>query len=147
MVMMHALGIDVETTGTIPADDAVVELAAVGLRFDPVTGDHNHFCKVYRTVVDPGRAIPPEASAVHHLTAEHVRRQPKLSVALQGLDEAARRFKPMILVSHNAAFEEAFLPDFVAALTPDNPTWVCTLRLAQHIWPDAPAHKPQTLRS
>ena len=62
MAMMHALGIDIETTGTNPAVDAVVELAAVGLRFDPVTGDHDHFDKVYRTVVDPGRSIPPGAS-------------------------------------------------------------------------------------
>ena len=146
MAKMHALGIDVETTGTNPADDAVVELAAVGLRFDPVTGDHDHFCKVYRTVVDPGRAIPPEASAVHHLTAQHVHGQPKFSDALRGLQEAVLRFEPTILVSHNASFEEAFLPDLVATLTPDNPSWVCTLRLAQHVWPDAPAHKLQTLR-
>ena len=99
---------------------AVVELAAVGLRFDADTGDHDHFNQVYRTVVDPGRAISPAASAVHHLTAEHVHGLPELSVALQGLEEAARRFKPTILVSHNASFEEAFLPDLVAALTPDN---------------------------
>ena len=146
MAMMHALGIDVETTGTNPADDAVVELAAVGLRFDPATRNHDRFCKVYRTVVDPGRAIPPDASAVHHLTAEHVRGQPRLAEALQGLAEAARRFEPTILVSHNASFEEAFLPGLVATLTPDNPSWVCTLRLAQHVWPDAPAHSLQTLR-
>ena len=117
MAKMHAFGIDVETTGTNPADDAVVELAAVGLRFDPVTGDPDHFCKVYRTVVDPGRAIPPEASAVHHLTAQHVHEQPKFSDALRGLQEAARRFEPTILVSHNASFEEAFLPDLVATLS------------------------------
>ena len=71
MAMMHALGIDVETTRTNPADDAVVELAAVGLRFDPVTGDHDHFCKVYRTIFDPGRATPPEASAVVGRLAHH----------------------------------------------------------------------------
>ena len=33
-----------------------------------------------------------------------------------------------------------------ASPTPDNPSWVCTLRLAQQVWPDAPAHKLQTLR-
>ncbi|MYD92469.1 MAG: 3'-5' exonuclease [Chloroflexi bacterium] len=146
MTYIHAVGIDVETTGTSPADDTPVELAAVGLRFDPATGTHDYFQKIFDTCIDPGRDIPPAASAVHHLTAEHVRGQPHLAAALHGLEEAVRPFEPTLLVAHNASFEAGFLPDLAARLVPGNPRWACTLRLAQHVWPDAPSFGLQTLR-
>ncbi len=146
MTYIHAVGIDVETTGTSPVADTPVELAAVRLRFDPVTGEHDCFQKIFESRIDPGRDIPPTASAVHHLTAEHVRGQPDLSAALCGLEEEVRRFEPSVLVAHNASFEAAFLPDLAARLLPEDPRWVCTLRLAQHAWPDAPGFGLQSLR-
>ena len=58
MTYIHAVGIDVETTGTSPVDDTPVEVAAVALRFDPATGAHDCFQKIFDTRIDPGRDIP-----------------------------------------------------------------------------------------
>ena len=66
--------------------------------------------------------------------------------ALHGLEEAVRPFEPTLLVAHNASFEAGFLPDLAAKRVPGDPRWACTLRLAQHVWPDAPSFGLQALR-
>ena len=146
MSHLHALAIDVETTGLDPTQDAVVELAAVGLRIDPATGQYDALQTLFTSLVDPQRAIPAAASAVHHLTARDVQGQPRLAQALAGLQDAVQAFQPHLLVAHNAAFDSSFLPGLADALTPDDPRWACTLRLAQHLWPAAPRHNLQALR-
>ena len=135
MSHLHALAIDVETTGLDPSQDAVVELAAVGLRIDPATGQHDAPQTLFTSLVDPKRDIPAAASAVHHLTARDVQGQPDLAQALAGLQAAVRDFQPAVLVAHNAIFDAGFLPGVAGVLTPDDARWVCTLRLAQHLWP------------
>lgn len=52
---------DLETTGTNITDDRIVELSAIKLHPSGVTDPHT-------IRVNPGRPIPPEASAVHHIT-------------------------------------------------------------------------------
>ena len=118
MPTMHALAIDVETTGTDARSDAVVEIASVVIHIDPGTGQHDIFQTLSNSLVDPGRDIPVTASAVHHLTAEHVRGQPELAEAVLDLCRAAGPFQPTVLVAHNAAFEAGFLPDLARTLTP-----------------------------
>lgn len=44
------------------------------------------------------------------------------------------------MVAHNAEFERSFLP----ALR--NERWLCTYRLARHLWREAPRHQLQVLR-
>ena len=145
MPFLTALAVDVATTGTDPRSDAVVEIASVAIRFDLDTGRHDIFQTLSNSLVDPGREIPATASAVHHLTAEHVRGQPDLAQALESLCQAASAYRPTMLVAHDATFAAGFLPDLARTLTPENPDWVCTLRLARHAWPDAPAFGLQAL--
>ena len=135
MSTLHALALDVETTGLDPHAHAVVELAAIGVRIDPATGQYDACRALFATLVDPGRAIPPAASAVHHITDRDVQGQPCLAAALDNLQAAVCKFRPTVMVAHHAAFDSAFLPDLAATLTPDDPRWVCTQRLAQHLWP------------
>ena len=101
-------------------------------RFGPATGQYDALQTLFTSLVDPGRDIPPAASAVHHLTAENVAGQPGLPEALTA---AVRAFQPHVLVAHNAMFEVGFLPDLAGALTPEDARWACTLRLARHLWP------------
>ena len=133
MSLLHALAIDVKTTGLDPTRDAVVELAAAGIGIDPATGQHDAPQTLFTSLVDPHRDIP--ATAVHFLTARDVQGQPDLAQALAGLQVAVRDFQPAVLVAHNAIFDAGFLPALAAALTPDDPRWACTQRLAQHLWP------------
>lgn len=126
------LVIDTETTGLDPRTDRVVEIAAVAV--DPRAGT---VTAALAALVNPGRAIPATASAVHHLTDEDV-------AAAEPLARALDRLSPWldsrtILVAHNAEFDRRFLPDM------PNP-WLCTMRLARHLWPDAPAYGNQVLR-
>src|SRR3954447_24082864 len=57
--------LDLETTGLTP-DDHVVEIAAVDLI-------DNEIVPIGSNLVRPPIPIPPQASAIHHITDEHVR--------------------------------------------------------------------------
>jgi DNA polymerase-3 subunit epsilon len=60
---------DLEATGTSVAEDRIVDIAMV--RFEPGGGEKS-FC----SLVDPNMPIPPETTAIHHITDEMVRGQP-----------------------------------------------------------------------
>jgi Exonuclease len=56
--------VDIETTGTDPESDAVIEIASVDVLAD------GSITNRLSTLVRPGMPVPPEASAVHHLIDE-----------------------------------------------------------------------------
>jgi DNA polymerase-3 subunit epsilon len=96
---MEFIAFDLETTGIQPRTDAIVEIGAV--RFngaEPVDA----FC----TLVNPGRPIPPEASAVNGITDEMVADQPSVEKVLTDLAEFCG---DLPLVAHNAPFDFKFL--------------------------------------
>ena len=122
---------DVETTGLDPTKDRIVEIATVRVRLA-----EREIADCRSWLVNPGIPIPPEASAIHHLTDADVKDAPMwgspgLDIDLQTTD---------LLVAHNAAFDKAFVE------APDHIPWVCTMRVAKHIWPDAPGFSNQVLR-
>ncbi|MCY0894993.1 MAG: DUF3820 family protein [Alicyclobacillaceae bacterium] len=121
--------LDTETTGLDPETDQVIDLSLVEV-------SKRGIVPLYETRIDPKRPIPPESSAVHHLTDRDVAGKPTLDAVwptvLDHLQDA-------VLVAHNASFDRAMLPE-------THRPWVCSKRMAQHLWPDAPNHKNQTLR-
>lgn len=127
------LVLDTETTGLSPEVDRVVEIAAVCV--DPDAGT---VTPVVDVLVNPGRPIPPAASAVHHLTDEDV-------ADAEPFDRVwSAKVAPLlgpgtVIAAHNARFDRQFVPEM------PNP-WLCTMRLAKHLWPDAPAYGNQVLR-
>ena len=62
--------LDIETTGLDPAKDAICEIASV----DMVKG--GGVTNRMSTFVNPGRPIPPSASAIHHILDEDVKGAP-----------------------------------------------------------------------
>ncbi len=125
--------IDTETTGVDPTVDKIIEVASVDL----LTCDDGTLIldgpSMRQTLVNPGRPIPPEASAIHHIVDADVADADDLEAALQeyaGTD--------IVYVAHNAKFDAAFLPQ--------DWTWACTYKAALRIWPDAPGHSNQVLR-
>ena len=123
--------IDIETTGTDPEKDRIVEIASVDAKRDNAPPDE------FRThLVDPGVPIPAIASAVHHLVDADVRGKP-------GLDQVIDAHRGADLyVAHNAAFERGFLDPYLGHDT----KWLCTYRAAVRLWPDLPSHSNQFLR-
>ncbi len=94
------LCIDSETTGLDPQEDRLVELAAVEFRGGEVL-------RRMGMLLNPGRPIPADASAVHGITDADVADSPPFS-------EVAERFlnhvrKAEVLVGYNWPFDAAFL--------------------------------------
>ena len=55
--------IDCETTGLDPTTDRLIEVAVVKFNSDEIL-------ESYETLVDPEIPIPPETTAIHHITDE-----------------------------------------------------------------------------
>jgi exodeoxyribonuclease X len=123
--------IDLETTGVDPEADAIVEVAAClyhrGARIAQ-----------FSTLVNPERHIPASASGIHHICDADVVDAPRRAQAIEELLKFVRGAS--IYVAHQASFESSFLPELQ-----DRP-WLCTVRIARHLWPNADNFKNQTLR-
>ena len=142
--------IDFETTGA-PPDAEVCEVGWIDILIKegegPIWGSTTLLG--LRTsgpgslLVDPERPITPQAMAVHHIQDNQVKGQKNKEYwtkLLKGSEIGEDRVQAF--VSHNSSFEEAFFP---ADLTRGVP-WICTLKAARRVWPDAPSHALQTLR-
>lgn len=126
--------IDIETTGFDTNADRVIEIGAYDLC---LPGPHIH--RVDSIIVNPGRLIPAEASAVHHLIDVDVANGIGFEVAWQRINAGADPAFT-IFAAHNCDFERGFLP------TPSGIDWICTYKVALRAWPGAPGHSNQALR-
>lgn len=121
--------IDFETTG-IPSEadpHAIVEIGVCDLLLSD-----NDECTLTPTIsvlCDPGRPIPHEAMAIHHITDEMVKGAPGSMAAFSGPDYFA---------AHNADYERQFYQTDVP--------FICTYKVALRLWPEAPSHSLQFLR-
>lgn len=130
--MIHAAIIDTETTGIDASVDRICEIAGV----------HLHSNRQYSSLCNPGRDIPAEAMAIHHITERDVADAPTPAFATAELLKALEY--PDYLIAHNMKFDWQFL---LPLLPPDyRPTLLCTYRGALVQWPDAPRHTNQVLR-
>lgn len=119
--------VDSETTG-VDGEAKAVEVAGFLCEDDRVV-EH------YQSLVNPGIRIPPEASAIHHITDRDVADAPAIEDAMAPFFDHEFDF----VVAHNAAFDKRFM-DFGQA------PWACTYKLAMVVYPNAPSHKNQVLR-
>ena len=119
---------DTETTGVDPAVDRLVELAGASAY---------SYYSPFTTLVDPGRSIPPEAKAVHHITETDVIGSPSPSAALESFLTHFEHNSSSCYVAHNAKFDKGML----AAVSPffaEEATFIDTLKLSWLAFPDAP---------
>ncbi len=128
--------VDLETTG----GDRTSEIIEVGF-VDVVREDGRWRALAPVTrLFRPRGEISVHAMAVHHLTPEH------FCDADPHCDEYALRAlfaEPAdVMVAHNAKFERAFIADTATGGLP----WICTVRSARTVWPQAPGHSNQVLR-
>lgn len=128
--------IDFETTG-MPPDAAICETGWCDLIVDrdAAGATRIEFGSRGAFLVDPGRPIPPEASAIHHIIDADVVCAPPPAVAYARLREG----KPSIFIAHKADYEREFFPEEKAC-------WGCTFKTALRIYPEAPSYSVQGLR-
>ncbi|MBF6357232.1 DEDD exonuclease domain-containing protein [Nocardia higoensis] len=117
--------VDLETTGTSPEGDAITEIGAVKVRGGEVLGE-------FATLVDPGRAIPPEVVRITGITTALVCAAPRIEAVLPAFLEFAAG---AVLVAHNARFDTAFLRAAAARseLPWPNAPVLCTVKLARRV--------------
>ena len=125
--------VDVETTGLDPDHDRVVELAVVSV----FENRREYGAPIYNSLVIPGIPIPAAASAIHHIVDADIENGEAVTFnyavsVVYSCDHAG------VLAAHNAAFDSAFMPS--------DGKWICTMRVAKHLWPDAPGYGNQVLR-
>lgn len=126
--------IDTETTGIPSATEkhALCEIGWCDVERQPdgewrVGSPKSGLC-------NPGRPMPLEAMAVHHLRDCDLIDASSPDAALRLMMADA----PEIFVAHNADFERQFVGSDIQ--------WLCTFKAAVRIWPDAPQHGNQFLR-
>ncbi len=134
---MRFIAFDLETTGTVPGVDQIVEIGAV--RF--VDGQPE---AVFATLIDPQRAIPPGASAVNKIYDDMVKGKPWIETLLPSFAEFCG---DDILVAHNAPFDSQFLTADIKKYETEAPRGVIldTLPIARKVFPGLPNYKLGTL--
>lgn len=96
---MRFIAFDLETTGTVPGVDQIVEIGAI--RFVNGLPD-----SIFATLVNPGVPMPEAASAVNGITDPMLVGKPKVTDVLAPFTEFCG---DDILVAHNAPFDTQFL--------------------------------------
>jgi DNA polymerase-3 subunit epsilon len=134
---MRFIAFDVETTGTVPGVDSIIEIGAV--RFVDGAVD-----AVFSTLIDPLRPIPPGASQVNGISDEMVRGKPLIETLLDPLAEFCG---DDMMVAHNATFDAQFLTASIKKFETLAPRGVVldTLAIARKVIPGLPNYKLGTL--
>lgn len=122
--------LDTETTGLEVKD----RICALGI----IEGESTHF-----ELINPGKKIPPAASAIHQITNEMVSDAPSFSQSVSAEKLKSLNTAENILVSHNAPFE-------LSMLQKEGVTWqgsvIDTLKCSKSLMDDLEGYSLQFLR-
>jgi exodeoxyribonuclease X len=138
--------LDCETTGLDVETARIVEIGACDVFKPGRSLGATRFLQSTAAswLCDPGIPIPPEAKAVHHILDSDVRGQPPALARMTPLLPAVPLEQTAVVyVAHNAKYDRPILE---AHGFPAGARWLCTWRLAMHVWPEAPSYKNEVLR-
>jgi DNA polymerase III epsilon subunit family exonuclease len=91
--------VDVETTGWSPEEAGITEIGAVRMSGGQIRAE-------FSTLVNPGRAIPPDIQELTGITDEMITAAPRPAAVLAGFLDFAQG---AVLTAHNAPFDISFL--------------------------------------
>ena len=134
---MRPIYYDTETTGTKPGKDRIIEIAA----YDPVQE------KTFVSLINPECPIPPESSAICHITDDMVKDSPLFGSVVE--DFVAFCEGDTVLIAHNNdAFDRLFLEDEFQRIKRTLPPWkfIDSLKWSRKYRSDLPRHNLQFLR-
>lgn len=126
---------DTETTGLYPSEgDEIIEIGAVRIINGKLLRG-----ECFEQLIDPRRALRPEAVQVHGITAERLAGQPGIETVLPAFHAFAA---DTVLIAHNAAFDMRFLQlkEDVTGLCFEQPV-LDTLLLSAVLHPDEASHR------
>lgn len=90
---------DTETTGLSPHKERLIEIAATKFRGEKILAEKSW-------LINPGRPIPPEATAVHHITDADVQGKPNFKTVYPEFEQFIRG---AVVMAHNAKFDVGFI--------------------------------------
>lgn len=128
--------LDFETTGLDKVFDSIIEIAAI--RFENGIEKEK-----YVTLVKPLLRIPPESTAVNHITNKMVKSAPKADVAIPNLIDF---IGDSIVIGHNVNFDIGFLE--IAAQRQGKVVqynYIDTMSISKKLFPDLPDYKLGTI--
>ena len=129
--------VDLETTGTAAASDAITEVGIIRVTANPAAGAPPDVSE-WSTLVNPGVPIPPAIQALTGITDAMVRDAPTFAAIA---DEVATRTADALFVAHNARFDYGFLKHAFARLDRRfSARSLCTVKLSRRLFPDAERH-------
>lgn len=134
---LRAIFYDTETTGIKAEKDRIIEIAA----YDPVEN------RRFESFVNPGCSIPPDATAIHHITNDMVASAP--SFAQVAVEFVKFCEGDVVLIAHNNdGFDYHFLRCEFERNSVSMPQWkfLDSLKWARRYRPDLPRHTLQFLR-
>lgn len=130
---MKLILLDTETTG-VTANDKVCEIAWLEIDEDlnVINSD--------TSLINPEKHIPSGASAVNGITDRMVANAPTLE---EYIDISDNPFgdPDTLFIAHNAPFDMKFIKRYIHPSSSE----LCTLRLAQEVWPEADSYKQSAL--
>jgi len=133
--------VDLETTGTAPASDAITEIGIVRVTADPAGGAPS--ISEWSTLVNPGIPIPPAIQALTGITNAMVRDAPAFDTVA---GEVAARTADALFIAHNARFDYGFLKHAFARIDRAFTARVlCTVKLSRRMFPEAERHSLDSL--
>lgn len=133
--------IDFETTG-VPSETEKHAICEAGWCDVTVEDDPDmpgapvaRIGKPNSMLINPGRPMPAEARAVHHISDADVAGAPSPDAACMALNLGAVDY----YAAHEADFERKFFGSGPLK-------WICTYKVALRVWPALDSHKLQYLR-
>ncbi len=129
------LVVDVETTGSDPTRDEIIEIGLVVIEEEAIV-------RCWETLIKPNHPIPLRITQLTGITMEMVQDAPSLPAILSELTEQLMG-QPVILVGHNINFDRSFLEAAIKVKL----QWECldTVDLSRWVFPLAKNHRLKTL--
>ena len=139
------LYLDTETTGVDTETAHVCEVAFLLSTYNGFARDPRKDIIIQELILPP-EPVPPEASAIHHITNDMLAGKPPLEDISEKLRDIVS--KADYISAHNLPYDLAILkrqlPDIFGNIREE--TKLDSLRLSRHIWPSIPSHALQVLR-
>lgn len=120
-ILQRGVVLDTETTGLSVDVDQVIELGMIVFEFDPVQGTIHRVVDVFDELEDPLRPIPPETTAIHHITDEMVRGKRIDDRKVEEIVNSAS-----VVIAHNASFDRPFVEKRWPVF--EGKQWACSIR-------------------
>ncbi len=135
---MRFIAFDLETTGTLPGVDQIVEIGAV--RFDEAGSPET----IFTTLIQPTVSMPAGATRVNGITDDMLVGKPRVH---EVLDAFAEFCGDEVLVAHNAPFDAQFLTADIKRFESMAPTGLIldTCNIARKVFPGLANYKLGTL--